>query len=212
MKSAVRVFRKTVLLDRKSQDLTMKKNIKDNIIAIAQSTFRKYGFRKTTMDEIAFAAGKTKSTMYYYFESKEEVFKAVVEKEVVQLRSEILEAVNEKSGAKLKLEAYIFTRMKGFRKLGNFYELLKDEFLSNLEFAEKIRTVYDRNETETLAQIIQEGIDNKEFKNLNAMLTARTIVIAMKGLEAPALIENDMDAFMKEIGDMMNILFYGICN
>ena len=190
----------------------MKKNIKDNIIATAQGTFRKYGFRKTTMDEIAHATGKTKSTMYYYFESKEEVFKAVVEKEVTQLRSEILEAVNEKSGAKQKLEAYIFTRMKGFRKLGNLYELLKDEFLSNLEFAEKIRTVYDKNETESLTQIVQEGIENKEFKNLNASLTARTIVIAMKGLEAPALIENDMDVFMKEIGDMLNILFYGICN
>ncbi len=190
----------------------MKKNIKDNILTIAQNTFRKYGFRKTTMDEIAFAAGKTKSTMYYYFESKEEVFKAVVEKEVLQLRSEIQEAVNKKPGAKQKLEAYIFTRMKGFRKLGNFYELLKDEFISNLEFAEKIRTVYDKNETEALAQIIQNGVENKEFKKLNASLTARTIVIAMKGLEAPALIETNMEAFEKEIGDMLNILFFGICN
>lgn len=163
------------------------------------------------MDEIAYAAGKTKSTMYYYFESKEEVFKAVVEKEVAQLRSEIQEAVNGKSGARQKLQAYIFTRMKGFRKLGNFYELLKDEFISNLEFAEKIRTVYDKNETEIIARIIQEGADNKEFKNLNASLTARTIVIAMKGLEAPALIETDKEVFLKEIDDMLNILFYGIC-
>ena len=190
----------------------MKKNIKDNILLIAQNTFRKYGFRKTTMDEIAFAAGKTKSTMYYYFESKEEVFKAVVEKEVLQLRSEIQDAVSKKQDAKQKLEAYILTRMKGFRKLGNLYELLKDEFISNLEFAEKIRTVYDKNETEALAQIIQNGVDNNEFKKLNASLTARTIVIAMKGLEAPALIETNMEAFEKEIGDMLNILFFGICN
>lgn len=191
--------------------MKMKKNLKDNILIIAQNTFRKYGFRKTTMDEIAFAAGKTKSTMYYYFESKEEVFKAVVEKEVLQLRSEIQDAVNKKHVAKQKLEAYIFTRMKGFRKLGNFYELLKDEFLSNLEFAEKIRTVYDKNETDFLAQIIQEGIDSKQFKKLNASLTARTIVIAMKGLEAPALIETNLEVFEKEIGDMLNILFFGIC-
>ena len=72
----------------------MKKNVKDNIISIAQGTFRKFGFRKTTMDEIAFVAGKTKSTMYYYFESTEEVFQAVVEKEVTQLRNEILAAVH----------------------------------------------------------------------------------------------------------------------
>ena len=189
----------------------MRKNIREGIILAAQNTFRKYGFRKTTMEEIANAAGKTKSTMYYYFESKEDVFKAVVEKEAAQLRAEIQRAVNDQSGTKEKLQAYIITRMKGFRKLGNFYELLKDDFLSNLEFAEKIRTVYDSNETKALAQILQEGIDSKEIKNLNALLTARTVVIAMKGLEAPALIETDIKAFMKETEDMLNILFYGIC-
>ncbi len=189
----------------------VKKNVKENIISIAQGTFRKFGFRKTTMDEIAFAAGKTKSTMYYYFESKEEVFQAVVEKEVTQLRNEILAAVQGEKLSKNKLKAYIFTRMDGFRKLGNLYEVLKDEFLSNLEFADKIRTIYERNETETLTQIIKEGVDKNEFKELNASLTARTIVIAMKGLEAPALMETDMDLFQKEIDDMINILFYGIC-
>lgn len=190
---------------------TMKKNVKDTIISIAQSTFRKYGFRKTTMEEIAYAAGKTKSTMYYYFESKEEVFQAVVEKEVTQLRAEILAAVQAEELTKNKLKAYIFTRMSGFRKLGNLYELLKDEFISNLAFADKIRTIYERNETETLTQIISEGVEKNEFRKLNAPLTARTIVIAMKGLEEPALIETDMDVFMKEIDDMINILFYGIC-
>ena len=113
--------------------------------------------------------------------------------------------------SKNKLKAHIFTRMHGFRKLGNLYEVLKDEFISNLAFAEKIRTIYERNETETLTQIIKEGVDKNEFKELNASLTARTIVIAMKGLEAPALMETDMDLFQKEIDDMINILFYGIC-
>ena len=102
---------------------TMKKNVKDTIISIAQSTFRKYGFRKTTMEEIAYAAGKTKSTMYYYFESKEEVFQAVVEKEVTQLRAEILAAVQAEELTKNKLKAYIFTRMSGFRKMSLYRTL-----------------------------------------------------------------------------------------
>ena len=56
-------------------------DIKNRIIEVAQDIFKKYGFRKSTMDEIAEAAGKGKSTLYHYFKSKEEVFAAVIEKE-----------------------------------------------------------------------------------------------------------------------------------
>ena len=111
-----------------------------------------------------------------------------------------------------KLRVYIYIRMDGFKNWGNFYEALKDEYLSNLDFIEKIRTKYDKNEIDTITQIIQEGIENKEFKNLNAVLTAKTIVIAMKGLEVPLLLEKDTkNNFKKEINDMLEILFHGIC-
>ena len=38
--------------------------------------FTKYGIDKTTMENIAEAAGKGKSTLYYYFKTKEDVFSA----------------------------------------------------------------------------------------------------------------------------------------
>ena len=95
---------------------------------------------------------------------------------------------------------------------GWFQEALKDEYLSNYEFIEKIRIKYDRNETETITQIINEGIENKEFKDLNAALTAKIIVTAMKGLEIPLLTASDKKAnFKKEINEMLEVLFHGIC-
>ena len=45
-------------------------------------------FRKTTMDEIAQAARKGKSSIYYYFTSKEDIFRAIVEKETKMLRKQ----------------------------------------------------------------------------------------------------------------------------
>jgi AcrR family transcriptional regulator len=164
------------------------------------------------MDEIAHAAHKGKSSLYYYFKSKEEVFEAVVEKEAGSLRSEISSKVGECNSAKEKLRAYINVRMNGFRNWGNFYEALKDDYLSNLNFIEKIRTKYDKNEIDSITQIIQEGIENKEFKKLNAALTAKIVVIAMKGLEVPLLSERDTkNNFKKEINDMLEVLFFGIC-
>jgi len=190
----------------------MKPDVKEHIIKAAQNTFKRYGFKKTTMDEIAYAARKGKSSLYYYFNSKEEVFQAVVEKEAAILRAEIALKVKEYASAKEKLRAYIFVRMDGFKNWGNFYDALKDEYLSNYDFIEKIRVKYDKSEVESITKIIQEGIERGDFKNLNAGLTAKTILIAMKGLEGPLLLDDENKSnFTKEIDDMLEILFHGIC-
>lgn len=190
----------------------MKPEVKENIITAAQSIFMRYGFRKTTMDEIAYAARKGKSSLYYYFKSKEDVFHAVVEKEAAVLRAEIVLKVKEYSSSREKLRAYIFVRMKGFKNWGNFYYALKDEYLSNYDFIEKIRTKYDESEIDSITQIIQSGIRSGEFKELNAGLTAKTVLIAMKGLEVPLIVEKDLEVdFEREIDDMLGILFHGIC-
>ena len=190
----------------------MKTNAEESIVKAAQKMFQRYGFRKTTMDEIAQAARKGKSSLYYYFESKEDVFQAVVEKEAANLRSELSTKVGECNSAMEKLRVYINVRMNGFKNWGNFYEALKDEYLSHLGFIEKIRSKYDRNEIESIKNIIQEGIESKEFKVLNVALTAKTIVIAMKGLEESLLMETDVERnFKTEINDMLEILFHGIC-
>ncbi len=190
----------------------MKLDVKEKIVSVAQRIFQRYGFRKTTMDEIAHEARKGKSSLYYYFKSKEEVFQAVVEKEAALLRSEINQNVGKCNSAVEKLQVYITTRMEGFRNWGNFYVALKDDYLSNLDFIEKIREKYDKNEIDSIKQIIHEGIENKEFKNMNADLTAKTIVIAMKGLEIPLLSADIAGGNLrKEISDMLEILFHGIC-
>jgi len=54
-----------------------KKNI---LLQVAQSIFARFGLFKTTVDEIAKAARMGKSSIYYYFRSKEDIFKAVLEK------------------------------------------------------------------------------------------------------------------------------------
>ncbi len=43
---------------------------RENILKIAREIFSKYGFKKTTLDDIANAVRKGKSSLYYYFKSK----------------------------------------------------------------------------------------------------------------------------------------------
>src|ERR671925_266948 len=48
------------------------------ILAAALACFAERGFAATRLDEVAGRAGVTKGTVYLYFPSKEELFKAVV--------------------------------------------------------------------------------------------------------------------------------------
>ena len=52
-------------------------NTKNKIVSVATKLFGRFGFHKTSMDEIAKIARKAKGSLYYYFASKEELFKEV---------------------------------------------------------------------------------------------------------------------------------------
>jgi TetR/AcrR family transcriptional regulator of autoinduction and epiphytic fitness len=71
------------------------------LLETAVSVFTRFGYRKTSMDEVARAAGVSRQGLYLHFSTKEELFSAAVEH---TLRSS-LEAVARRLGdASLSLE------------------------------------------------------------------------------------------------------------
>lgn len=187
-----------------------KSEVKETIVNVARHIFSRFGFRKTTMDEIALATRKGKSSIYYYFESKEEIFQAVVEKEASLLKAELKEAISQIEDPVEKLKAYILTRMRAMSKLANFYDALKNEYLSHLQFINVIRKKYDDDEIATIEGILRKGIENGEFVIESPHLASIAIVTAMKGLEIPMLAEGNEDEIEKRIDNLVNILFYGL--
>lgn len=73
--------------------------IKESIKKAAQDLFRKYGYHKTSVNEIAKRAKIAKATIYKYFDSKELVLHAIVmdylEQSVQELINNQSENVNE---------------------------------------------------------------------------------------------------------------------
>jgi AcrR family transcriptional regulator len=62
--------------------------VKSSIIESATKYFSKYGFHKTTMDEIAKHIHKAKGVLYYYFKSKEVLFNEVLKQELNIVKTE----------------------------------------------------------------------------------------------------------------------------
>jgi AcrR family transcriptional regulator len=171
--------------------------------------FSKFGFQKTTVDEIAKAAHKAKGSVYYYFRNKEELFQSVVEKEFSTLQRELIRAVEEGETGKMKLTNYITTRMKVLGELSNMYEALKNEYLNYLGFVERIREKYDNEEVTLVKSILVQGMKNGEFEQSDEVQTAFVIVRALKGFEVPIMVSKHLE-IEEKLEFMINILLRGI--
>jgi len=184
-----------------------KKNI---LLQVAQSIFARFGLFKTTVDEIAKNARMGKSSIYYYFKSKEDIFKAVLEKELKTLREKITTAIAEAKSPQEKLRKFIITRMKYTKELANIYGALKDEYLRHYAFIQKLRENYDSEEINTVKNILQEGIKQRVFFIKDLELTSFAIGTAIKGLEYDWAIRVGEKELEENIDSLLEVLFCGI--
>ncbi len=182
---------------------------KEEIIEIARDIFARFGFKKTTMEEIAKAMRKAKSSLYYYFQSKEEIFQTVLEQEANVLREKIEKAISQEDTPQGKLRAYVLTRMRGLKQLANFYSALKDEYLENYKFIEKFRKKYDEEEVKTISKILKEGVDRGIFDIKDLEMTTIAILIALKGFES-WVFQGNTKWTEKDIDNLLDVLFHGI--
>lgn len=188
-----------------------KDEFRQRIIITAGQIFSRYGFRKTTMEEIARALKKGKSSIYYYYSGKEEIFEAVVLHEANTLRNQLTTAIKSVDSPIDKLRSYVYVRMKAFEKLSNYYNAIFDRHLDHFEFIEKVREKYDREELAILRLILYNGARRGYFRSNNSEFTAMAVQTALKGLEVPLFwkrrqssdIENRLEA-------ILDVLFYGI--
>ena len=66
-----------------------------DILDTARALFKKSGFKKTTMGDIARSLGKAKSSLYYYYPGKEDIFEAVLHAEMAELLTQIHQSIRQ---------------------------------------------------------------------------------------------------------------------
>jgi len=183
---------------------------KTTILKVAQELFSKFGLEKTTMDEIAKMARMGKASIYYYFKSKEAIFKEVVIKEGKVIQDKIRIAINNESTPQDKVAAYFITRVLSVKELTNYYSALRDQYLDHYSFIEKAREAHDVFEKTTISNILQEGVSKGIFNVEDVHLIAEIIVVALKGLELSWSIDKNEIEIRDDINMLLKVLFRGI--
>ena len=158
-------------------------NLKEyEILNAARERFAHYGFSKVTMEEIASDIGMGKASLYYYFPTKEELFKAVIYKEQNLFVEEIEKLFSRKISAENKLKNYVKKRLEYFHQLVNLSTLNVNTFADiKMMFKELFRD-FELKELNLIQKIIREGKANGEFSSKLKQDTAKIFLHLLQGL------------------------------
>lgn len=162
-----------MLTDRKLEERQARKQ---RILQGALDVFREKGVEGATMDEIAQVAGFGKSTLYYYFPSKEEVFTAIMVEGWEHLWLSIEDIIHADFPPK-------DTFLKILKKLAEIVEIerARYEFLFNAakmlsqHTDEPAWRPYQQRLYATLLSILKDGVAAGEFTNIQPELMLQAI-------------------------------------
>jgi len=150
---------------------------KQEILDAAEKLFYEKDYTKTTINDILKAVGIAKGTFYYYFESKEEVLDAIVDRYIqngLQMARKI--ALNSRLNA---VEKIINILKAGGPKEGSEQETLEQiHQVDNAQFHQKSLSRTIISLAPIFAQIVEQGIKEGYFQTLYPQETIEMILVS----------------------------------
>jgi AcrR family transcriptional regulator len=142
--------------------------IQEQILQAAKQLFAVHGLAKVTMDDVAKAIGKGRSSLYYYYKSRDEIFDAVVHMEINDTLAAVEKAVDRAATAEGKFNAYCTAKLKVAKEKRSFFNALEagmdaDALTHFNKTKSASRDLIVKRETALLTRIVREGIANGEL-------------------------------------------------
>lgn len=149
---------------------------KKEIITAASACFARYGYEKTTLDDIGKLVGLNKASLYYYFKNKESIYAEVIYSEVDDLLTRVFTQTDKTCGYKQEILSYLTERLKFIKTSLNFSQLSVDS-------AQKIAPLFAgmyggiiEKEIENIAGILERAVKNGEIDSCETLRVAKSIL------------------------------------
>lgn len=190
------------------------------LLDAALDLFVEKGFAATRAEEVAARAGVSKGTLFLYFPSKEELFKAVIRENIVGRFKEWEQEFQNFDGSTPDLVRYgmrMWWERIGATRASGITKLIISEARNFPEIASFYQEEVIRPGTVLMRRILQRGIDRGEFRPLDLDYAVFSIVapmiflIMMKhslGACAPQDYPLDPERYLNS---QMETLLMGIC-
>src|SRR6056297_3870168 len=149
---------------------------KERIFTVAVEKFSYKGSTSTTMQEIAKEAGVGKGTLYRYFDNKEDLTSSLMKMGFEEITNDIKEAVSQVDDPIMKLEEMRDVQLQFYNQHQHFCKFLTREIWGyKNKFEENIKEIRG-NYTVIIEEVIAQGIESGQFKDVNVETAASSLV------------------------------------
>lgn len=186
---------------------------REEIINAAKSLIAQYGYKKTTMDDIAKKVGKSKSALYYYYKTKEEIFEVGYECDSQCQIEAICLAIDAESTAEGKIKALIKSMLDAIVAHAKTYPLLKNDILENPMLFIELARKKDHSIEKILKDVLIFGIASGEISYMTSDemdVWAKAINFSLHTIGAKIFFGDAFEASEKNIEFLSRSIVHGI--
>lgn len=170
-----------------------KQDTRERIMEAALELFARYGFKKTTVDDIARESGVGKGTVYLYFSSKEEIALEVMRDQNRQIHDKLRALASSKADPENKLSSMLVLRvMERFDRIQNYVDSINDFMGRARGPYEALRKRVEREEAEIFAEVLIEGKLRGTMEIEEPFSAAEAMIAATNGLMPTMLSRNEL--------------------
>jgi TetR/AcrR family transcriptional regulator, biofilm operon repressor len=199
-------------MEKSKKELT-----KEKIQQAAYKCVARFGFEKTTLEDIAKEVNLNKASLYYYYKNKEEIFLDVTTAETAKFVENLKTSTLAQVGIEKQVFHYLYERSVYYLNLIQGIHI-SEETLRQVEplFYDLMKEV-DAQEIAFLKELIDKSIKEKSLQKVDSQRFAQNILTLSDGIKDDARAAfQDLTAVSSEIKTnlifMLNMLFKAIKN
>jgi AcrR family transcriptional regulator len=190
------------------------------ILNAAQKRFAHYGISKVTMDEVAADVGLKKASLYYYFRTKEDLFRAVVEREEKGYLAALQEIRTAATSPPEKLHRFGAERLELFGSLLNLAQFKIDSWTAMRPAFQELFRKLESEEHRFLTGILSDGTKQGVFCVNDPRRVATLFLHVLHGLrlrvvqksQTPSSAVENYAELQQEVKQLFSLLLRGIAN
>ena len=176
----------------------------------ARDLFFRFGFTKTSMDDIARQSGLAKPTLYYYYTNKQDIFNAVVIDEAERFMDKVEESLPVDLPADQKITLFYQLIYKGLKKYAAEMSKVPDLMYDSSPHGKPIVAAINKSFAEKLCPLLLEGKEAGLFDFEDVDVTTSTLVFMTNFLNLEWIRLNPEKIRDQIAGRMIEIVLNGL--
>lgn len=149
---------------------------KQLIKSAAKDLFFRFGFTKTSMEDIARQSGLAKPTLYYYYTNKQEIFNAVVIDEASRFMDKVEQSLPPEYSADEKITLFFQLIYKGLKKYASEMSKVPDLMYDSSPHGKPIVAAINKSFAEKLRPLLLAGREEGLFDFKDENITTSSLV------------------------------------